>query len=413
MRYRFGVFELDLAQRELRRAGQALALQPQVFALLAYLVQERARAVSKRELLEVLWADAVVTEGSLQRLVSLARSALGSDGRTIIRTLTGHGYRCVAQVEELPDEPTALAPAPSAAPPALGSEASFRPRYAKNGEVHVAYTTLGEGDVDVVLVLGWAFPMEAMFTLPEAHHALLHFAERARVIAFDKRGMGMSDRVKELPSLDQRLDDLRAVLDAVRSERAILIGISEGGPLSIAFAEAHPDRVAGLLLVGTFPRMASDHDYPHGWKRSDLGRLKAYVSNQWGAGATLLALIPAAEQARLQTWACTTERSGASPGAALDLLEMNARIDVRDRLARVRAPTIVLHARDDRVTSIESGRYLASHIPGATLREIEGDDHAFLFAGQPLVLEAVNTLLSTERTAHGTSRESHVGAGSK
>jgi len=389
VRYRFGVFELDLVQRELRRTGEPLAVQPQVFALLAYLVRERARAVSKRELLEALWPDAVVTESSLQRLVSLARSALGSEGHDVIRTLTGHGYRCVAPVEELPSAATSSVPPGSAG-------LSFRPRYAKSGEVHVAYATLGRGDVDVVLVLGWAFPMEAMFTLPEAHRALDAFAEHARVVVFDKRGMGMSDRVKELPSLDQRLDDLRAVLDAVRSERAILVGISEGGPLSIAFAAAHPERVAGLLLVGTFPRMASDHDYPHGWKRSEFGRLKGYVSQSWGAGATLLALIPSAEQPRLAAWASASERSGASPGAALDLLEMNARIDVRDRLAQVRAPTIVLHAGGDRVTSVENGRYLAAHIPGARLRELEGDDHAFLFAGQPLVVEAVAELLAEE-----------------
>lgn len=359
-----------------------------MLAFIGYLVQHRDRVVPKQELLDKLWPDAVVTDSSLQRVASLARAALGPAGRDVIRTFPGHGYRCVAEVHE--------AQGPAHESPA---EAQLRPRYAKSGDLHLAYHTQGEGDVDLVLVLGWTFSMQALSSLPEARALLEQLASRGRVITFDKRGTGMSDRVKELPSLEQRMDDLRAVLDEVRSERAILLGISEGGPLSIAFAEAYPERVAGLILVGAFPRMASAPDYPHGWKRSELGQLKGYVKNNWGAGATMLALVPEAAHAQHQAWASAVERAGASPGAALDLLEMNARIDVRDRLTRLRVPTVVLHAREDRVSSVENGRYLARQIPGATLVEVEGDDHAFLFAGSARLLQVVQELLRREANA--------------
>lgn len=385
--YRSGPIELDLARRELRCAGVVHGVQPQIFQFLAHLLTHRDRVVRKRELLDALWPDTVVSEGSLQRVASTARAALGEDGRELIRTYPGHGYRWVGEVSEHPDEPA----------PAAATTSPFKPRYARSGDVHVAYCTLGHGDLDLVLVLGWALPMQALFTLPPELQPLEPLAELGRVITFDKRGTGLSDRVKDLPTLAQRAADLRAVLDEVRSERAIVLGISEGAPLAIAFAAAHPERVAGLVLVGAFPRMASADDYACGWKRSQLGELSAYVKNAWGAGRTLLALIPTAEQARLRDWACAAERAGASPGAALELLEMNALIDVREQLPQLRVPTLVLHAREDRVIALENGRYLAEHIPGAELRVVEGDDHAFLFRGRPHLHAAVRDLL--RRTA--------------
>lgn len=385
MRYRFGDFVLDLDRRELSRLGAARPLSPQVLAFLGHLVAERARVVPKRELLTLLWPDAVVGEGSLQRVVSETRSALSPSGHALVRTFAGHGYRFVGEVSEELD--TQIEPA---RPVARG------PRYAVCGDVHIAYETRGEGDVDIVLVMGWVFPMRAHDLLPESARGLAELAQLGRLVTFDKRGTGLSDRVKELPTLAQRMEDLGTVLDAVGSERAILLGVSEGGSLAIAFAAAHPERVAGLVLIGAFPRMTSAPDYPHGWKRSSLGALRAYVKSAWGTGATLKVLLPESAQKRGEHWASEAERLGGSPGAALDLLDMNASLDVREEVARIRVPTIVLHAREDRVSAVENGRWLARHIPDAELIEYEGDDHAALFTGQPHLLAAVRRLLARE-----------------
>ncbi len=386
MRYRFDSFVLDVEKRELLRSGQPVALLPQVFELLRLLIEQRERALSKRELLALLWPDTVVSEGSLQRVVSLLRAALGDAGHELVRTLSGHGYRFAGEVTG----ETGASEPPDAATLRL------RVRYAQRSGVHVAYATLGEGEVDLVLVLGWTFPMQALTTLPEARNLLDQLSQLGRVVVFDKRGTGLSDRVRELPDLDARIDDLRAVLDAVGSQRAILLGISEGGPLSIAFAALYPERVAGLVLVGSFARMASAPDHDAGWKRSTLSDLRAYVQNGWGQGATMLALLPEARRESARAWACDAEQAGASPGAALDLLDMNVAIDVRGRLAQVRAPTYVLHARADRVSNFAQGSYLAQHISGARLVGLDSDDHAFMFDGQETLLAAVRGLLEHE-----------------
>jgi pimeloyl-ACP methyl ester carboxylesterase/DNA-binding winged helix-turn-helix (wHTH) protein len=387
VRYRFGCYELDLAQRELRHRGAPLPVQPQVFALLTYLVEHRERVVPKAELLDAIWPDAVVTEGSLQRAVSLARTALKMEDREIIRTFARHGYRFVADVTTDGD----VTGAPVASDPEL--PAAIRPHYVANGDVHIAYHTVGEGDLDLVVVLGWTFPMQSLMGLPEGRDFVRRLTALGRVVLFDKRGTGLSDRVKSLPSLAQRMEDLTAVLDDIGTERAIVIGVSEGGPLSIAFAAAHPGRVAGLALVGAFPRMASAPDYPHGWKRSEVARLRGYVRRHWGQGATVLAFASSrAADADVRLWAATAEATGASPGAALDLLEMNLQIDVRDRLAGVHTPAVVLHAQDDPVIGVGNGRFLGEHIPDARYVEAPGPDHTFLFEGRDRLLAEVGDL---------------------
>lgn len=384
MRYRFGDYELDVHQRELRHRGESQPIQAQVFDLLVYLVKHRDRVVSKDEILDAIWPDVAVTEGSLQRAVSLARSSLRLEDREFIRTFVRRGYRFTAEVEEKGD-----------GAPSFSLHA--RPRYAQSGDVHVAYQTFGEGDLDIVLVLGWTFPMQALLELPEGAALVRRLGALGRVVLFDKRGTGLSDRVKELPTLDQRIDDLRAVLREIGTERSVLLGASEGGPLAIAFSVEHPERVAGLALVGAFPRMTSAPDYPHGWKRSEVGRLRSYVRSQWGLGATVIAFASDRRDSEpVKKWAAAAEAAGASPGAAHDLLEMNVRIDVRDRLARLRVPCTILHATDDLVISVENGRYLAERIQGARYVEVAGDDHAFLFAGQDRLVAEIERLVRSE-----------------
>lgn len=381
MRWRFGPYELDEAGRELRVEGELRPLQPQVFDVLSYLVAHRDRVVAKEELLHELWPDAVVTDASLQRAVSLARRALRAEDRDLLRTHARRGYRFVGAVDELETHP---------ADGALDEP----PRYVRCGDVHVAYRALGRGPVDVVLVLGWSLSMRSALELPPVRELVLALSRRARVVLFDKRGTGASDRVKALPSLLQREQDLEAVLDALRSPGAVLAGSSEGGPLSIAFASRRPARTRGLALVGAFARMAATPDHPAGWSAAQLAELRSYVQAGWGRGATLLAIVPERHRTdAVRAWAARAEQEGASPGAALELVDMNLALDVRPLLAGVRSPTVVLHAVDDRIVRVGNGRALATAIPGARLVEAPGDDHAFLFGGRERLLRELGRLL--------------------
>ena len=399
--YRFGPFELNVGARELRRGPDELPVQPQVFALLNYLIEHRDRVVGKDELLERLWPDVVVLEASLQRSVSQARAALGDDDHAFIRTFARHGYRFVGPVEEVaPTEAEASVKAP-AQPPASAVSSPAAPRallpltvrYARSAGLHIAYAIAGAGTVDIVLVLGWTFPFRALARLAETAGTLSALTDIGRVVLFDKRGTGLSDPVKRLPSLDERMDDLRAVLDAAGSRQAVLLGFSEGGALCMLFAAAYPDRVRGLVLVGAFPRMAAAPDWPAGWSPERAAAARAYIQQGWGGGQTILALAPrAASRPDFRRFAAETEQEGASPGAALDVLEMNLRVDVRPLLGTVRTPTHVLHRTDDGIIDVRNGRALAAAIPGAQLTELPGDDHVFLFEDSATLVAAVRAL---------------------
>jgi len=266
-------------------------------------------------------------------------------------------------------------------------------RYARSAGLHIAYAIAGAGAVDIVLVLGWTFPFRALPRLPETAGTLRALSDIGRVVLFDKRGTGLSDPVKRLPSLDERMDDLRAVLDAAGSHQAVLVGFSEGGALCMLFAAAYPERVRGLVLVGAFPRMAAAPDWPAGWSPERAAAARAYIQQGWGGGQTILALAPsAASRPDFRRYAAETEQEGASPGAALDVLEMNLRVDVRPLLGAVRAPTHVLHRTDDGIIDVRNGRALAAAIPGAQLTELPGDDHVFLFDDSATLVDAVRAL---------------------
>jgi pimeloyl-ACP methyl ester carboxylesterase/DNA-binding winged helix-turn-helix (wHTH) protein len=389
MRFRFGAYELDVARHELRVEGKVRPVQPQVFAVLAYLVRHRDRVIPKEELLRQLWPDAAVTDASLQRAVSLARRALRPADKGLLRTHARVGYRFAGDAVADGDEEAAL---------------SGPPRYAACGDVHLAYRVLGSGPMDVVLVLGWSLGMDSALRLGGAAELVAALSGRARIILFDKRGTGASDRVKVLPRLAERVDDLGALLDAVQSHGAILVGFSEGGPLSVAFSATRPSRVRGLALVGAFARMAAAPDHPHGWSDPEIASLRAYIQKAWGSGATMRALVPERHLTRgVRAWAARAEQEGASPGAALDLLEMNLDIDVRPLLPRVQAPAVVLHATGDRVVRVGNGRALAAAIPGASLVEMPGDDHAFLFGGRPSLERALTALIDRTAAVRGAA----------
>jgi pimeloyl-ACP methyl ester carboxylesterase len=244
-------------------------------------------------------------------------------------------------------------------------------RYAKSGDVHIAYQVFGEGP-DLIMAPGFVSHVEHLWDEPRLARWLNKLGGFSRVVLFDKRGTGLSDRVAHLPHMDERMDDLRAVMDAVGIERASLLGVSEGGSLAALFAASHPERIQSLVLLGSFAqfrRTTTDEAFD---------RMIRYMDDAWGTGKILRAFAPSkADDAALKQWWSKFERLGASPSAAIALMRMNREIDISGILPSIRIPTLVLHRTKDTLISVEGGRELAAGIPGARLVELPGTDHLF------------------------------------
>jgi class 3 adenylate cyclase len=241
-------------------------------------------------------------------------------------------------------------------------------RYAKSGNVHIAYQVFGEGPINLVIVPGFVSNIELFWDHAELARFLLRMASFARVAIFDKRGTGTSDRVAGIPHLDERIDDLRSVMDAAGMEQAAVCGISEGGALSMVFAATYPDRCRALALYGAWARANPEA----------VEGLVSYIESAWGTGRSLPLFAPSrANDPALQSWWGKLERQGASPAAAATLLRMNGQINVRDIVPTIRVPTVVIHRARDRLIPAKAGRSLAKHIPGARYVELPGEDHLF------------------------------------
>jgi pimeloyl-ACP methyl ester carboxylesterase/DNA-binding CsgD family transcriptional regulator len=244
---------------------------------------------------------------------------------------------------------------------------SARPQtcYARSGEAHVAYQVAGEGPVDLVMTPGFISHLDLQWESVAYRRFVRQLAALARVIRYDKRGTGLSDPVPAVPTLDQRVDDLCAVLDAAGSARAVVFGFSEGGPTAIGLAARVPGRTLGLILYGT----ASMPPPP------DIARRFRDAIGRWGQGATLEMLAPSLLPSSTQReTAAALERASASPAMAAALVEAVVGTDVRSLLPKVAVPTLVIHRRGDLI-KVEQGRYLAEHIPGAEYAELDGADH--------------------------------------
>jgi class 3 adenylate cyclase/alpha-beta hydrolase superfamily lysophospholipase len=264
-------------------------------------------------------------------------------------------------------------------------------RYAKSGDVHIAYQVVGEGAVDLILIHGWISHLEHQWEDPSLARFLDHLAAFSRLIAFDKRGTGLSDRVADsaLPTLEQRMDDVRAVMDAVGSTRAALFGVSEGGPLAALFAATYPTRTSALIMYGSYAKWIRDADYPWAPTREDHeAAFKAYEEH-WGTPIGLKVLAPsvASDERWRQYWA-RHQRLSASPGAGVTLYRMNVEIDIRPILPTIRVPTLILHRAGDRLMNPGGARYMAGRIPGARYVELPGIDHvAWIGEVDPLLAE--------------------------
>ena len=255
--------------------------------------------------------------------------------------------------------------------------------YARSGDVSIAYQVTGGGPFDVVHVPGFVSHVELAWEVPGIAALIRRLSSFCRLIRFDKRGTGMSDRVSGVPTLETRMDDVRAVMDAAGSERAALIGVSEGGPMSILFAATYPERAWALALCGTFARERWAPDYPFGIRDEEARLEDEEIERSWGtpedATATAQELAPSAS-AEEQLALATMVRQSASPGAALALNRMNHEIDVRNVLSAIRVPTLVLNREAEHPFTRQGSAYLAEHIPGARHLDLPGTDHA-IFAG--------------------------------
>jgi len=269
----------------------------------------------------------------------------------------------------------------------------IRTRYAKNGDINVAYQVFGEGMVDLVVVPGFISHIENYWAEPTFARWLRKLGSFSRVILFDKQGTGLSDRASNAPSMDERMDDVSAVMDAEGIERAAIFGVSEGGSLATLFAASHPERSQALILYGAFAQFKS-------WfpTQEELEGLFQYIDTAWGSGESIPKFAPTmANDPAFKEWWGKFERLGASPGAAKKIMQLNSQIDITDILQSVNVPTLVIHRKDDTNVNVEGGRLLAERIPNAKYVELPGVDHLPMVGENPYrILDEIAQFLTGE-----------------
>jgi class 3 adenylate cyclase len=270
-------------------------------------------------------------------------------------------------------------------------------RYARSGDVSIAYQVVGDGPFDLLWVPGWISNVEVSWEVPEYRRFLGRLASFSRLILFDKRGTGLSDGVPvdHLPHLEQRMDDVRAVLEAAGSASAAVFGASEGGNLSILFAATYPERVRALILAAIFAKRLWSPDYPWAPTPEERARRGTLLEREWAGAMDLADMAPSSsDDPALARRVATFFRRSASPGAAVALYRMNTEIDTRSVLPSITAPTLVMCRRDDREVSVEEGRWIAGQVPGAAFVELPGDDHMPWLGDTDGLLDEVETFLT-------------------
>jgi pimeloyl-ACP methyl ester carboxylesterase len=278
-------------------------------------------------------------------------------------------------------------------------------RYAKSGDVNIAYQVVGDGPFDLVYVPGWISNIELMWEEPSHARLLRRLASFSRLILFDKRGTGMSDPVPvdRLPTLEQRMDDVRAVMDAAGSERAALFGSSEGGLMSTLFAATYPERTRALVTHVIYAKRIWSPDYP--WAPTPEARAAEIeeIEREWGGEMDISNLAPTADDA-FKRRAVAYFRRSASPGAAVALLRMNTQVDVRDVLPTIQVPTLVLHRVGDLDVNVEEARWIAAQIPNAKYVELPGDDHLIWAGDVDGLVDEVEEFLTGSRPVQEADR---------
>jgi len=399
--FRFGDFQIDAVERVLSHKGEPLVLTAKAFDTLLVLVEQHGHVVGKQDLMDRVWPETHVDENNLAQNISALRRVLGSaaPGHEYIETVPRRGYRFDDDVIDLDEIVT---PHRTRILPAQGDR--FSPpkvHYARSGDVNIAYEVLGDGPRDLVFVMGWISHLDYFWTEPSFARFLRRLASFSRLILFDKRGTGLSDRVADLPTLEQRMDDVRAVLDAVGSKHASLCGVSEGGPMCALYAATYPERTDALIMIGTYARRLWTPDYPWAPTREQREHFLRTIANEWGGPVGVAERAPSrANDPDFREWWATYLRMGASPGAAERLTRMNSEVDVRHLLPTIRVPTLVIHRTGDLCLRVEEGRFVAQNIPGSKWVELPGVDHLPFVGDQDAVLDAIEEFLTG--TDHAT-----------
>lgn len=420
--YTFAGFRLDAVERMFFNGDQAVTLPPKVFDTLRYLVENSGRVLSKEKMMAEVWEGSFVEENNLAQNISQLRRLIGAE---MIETVPKFGYRFVGKVAansggdgevstEVFEKSSGriyiddgigatrdLIPVTSALP-----RGKYEIHYAQNGDVNIAYQVVGDGPIDIVFVMGWVSHLEYFWEEPRFAMFLDRLASFSRLILFDKRGTGLSDRVPHeyLPTLEQRMEDVHAVMDAVGSERAVLIGVSEGGPMCSLFAATYPERTSALVMIGTYAKRIRDDEYP--WAPTEEQREAFFelMRHEWGGPVGIDERAPSlADDKEFREWWAMYLRMGASPGAAVALTKMNAEIDVRNVLPSIHVPTLVIHRSGDLCLKVEEGRFVAEQIPNAKYVELDGIDHLPFVGEQDEIVNEIERFVSDTQFAgeHG------------
>jgi pimeloyl-ACP methyl ester carboxylesterase/class 3 adenylate cyclase len=270
--------------------------------------------------------------------------------------------------------------------------------YARSGDIHIAYQVVGDGPRDLVAVPGFVSNVEQVWEEPSIAYFYERLASFARLILLDKRGTGLSDPAATAPTLEERMDDVRAVMESAGSGRAALFGLSEGGVMAALFAATYPERTSGLVLCNSFARLVRSEDYPAGVPPERMEAVAELVETAWGEGDYLLRFAASvASEERYKRWAARWERMGASPGLASQLVRFNFEVDIRNVLPAISVPTLVLHCTGDPVITVSLGRYLAENIPDARFVELPGIDHWPWFGGSDRLIDEIEEFLTGVR----------------
>jgi class 3 adenylate cyclase len=270
-------------------------------------------------------------------------------------------------------------------------------KYANSGDVSIAYQVIGKGSLDLIYVMGWVSNVEYFWQEPSMNHFLRRLSSFSRLILFDKRGTGLSDKVTHLPTLEQRMDDVRAVMDAAGSEKAALFGVSEGGPMSILFAATYPKRTEALITYGSYAKRVWSPDYP--WAPTPEQRQVFFdaISKGWGGVVDLDTLAPSKiNDKQFRQWWAAYLRNSASPKDALALAKMNTEIDVRNILVSIHVPALIIHRTDDMDILAGGSRWMAEQIPNARYVELPGNDHLPWVGDSDKILNEIEIFLTGE-----------------
>ena len=393
MRWAFGDYVLDQDRVELRKGAVPVALEPQVFDLLAYLIRHQERVVPTQELFDVIWQGRIVSDSTLTSRINAARHAIGDDGtaQRLIRTIPRKGYRFVGEAREI----KALKTVPGKSPSGLHQEIFF---CTSGNDTRIAYAKAGQGP-PLLKAGNWMNHLDYDWESPVWSHLLHWLATGRELIRYDARGNGLSDWDVQDISFDAFVRDLEAVADASGVERFALFGASQGCAISIAYAVKYPERVSKLVLYGGFARGRRMRD-----SQIDDDQAEAMVTlmrTGWGQEnpafrQVFTSLFVPGGTAEQMEWFNELQRKTTSPENAVRIRLVSDYMNIVDLLPQVQAPTLVLHCRDDAIQPIEEGRFIAAHIPGARFVGLEGKNHLILESdpGWPVFQEEVGAFLA-------------------